>query len=269
MTNEDKDTVPITLATTDKNTYVPNSDLWKIESDVLTVESTESELLLITSLDLEKLKPTDDNDTREIVIYDELDGSVKEFGTRFWQVMRKYKDLDNQLSNKTSIEKIEYSDRYLLTPLTTLLLGEIIYGLKFIYDSDWTDPKIIVRTTAASNDKQPCRIQHNWKDSGDQERVQNNFLEQLGLSVSVQAYNKKAVNHRRHLKIFWSDSSITVIVLDQGVGFIEASSNYRFNFDASSQAQAIELIKIGKSSLRLSSMQDKADYIYIRHSSTK
>lgn len=257
---------PVTLATTSKDTYVPNSDFWQVDSDEITVESTESELLNIKPLDIDRLKPDEENDTLELKIYNDLNGPVNEVGIKFWSFMRKeYKQLNNQISSKVGIEKIEYSDRYLVTPLTALLIGEIIYGLKAIYDedNDWTNPEVFIRTTEASNDKNPYLIHHNWKNPNVHEKVIENFLQQLGLIVRVGLYSKDAVNHRRHFEISWSDNSVTVIVLDQGVGFLEFETPYKFDFNSSPQAQAAALIDISKSRARLGADPDKANYFYI------
>lgn len=267
MINAETCTDLITLATTDKNTYVPNTDFWQMESDVIVVESKVPELLSTKILDLDRLKPNEDNDTRKIEIYNELNGPIKEFGSKFWQAMREYKNLDIQLSNKVGIEKIEYSDRYLVTPLATLLIGEIIHGIKSMYDkdNDWTDPKVIIKTTEASNNRDSFMIDHNWKSCSDQEKVQNNFLEKLGLDANIGLYDKKKLNHRRHLKVFWVDSSVTVIVLDQGVGFLQIPTSYKFDFNSSPQAQASNLLHISQLSVPLEAEEGKIHYAYIEH----
>lgn len=256
----------VTLATTNQHTYVANSVFWQVDPDEITVESTKAELLATKPLDNNRLKPDEENDTLELKIYNDLNGPIKEVGIKFWNFMRQeYKQLNNQISSRVGIEKIEYSDRYLVTPLTALLIGEIIYGLKAIYDEDneWPNPEVSIRTTEASNDKNPHRIDHNWRDPHDQEKVLSNFLEQLGLIVNVGLYSRKNVNHRRHLEISWSDNSVTIIVLDQGVGFLEFETPYNFDFNSSPQAQATALLDISKSSTRLGADPAKANYFYI------
>ncbi|WP_156471504.1 hypothetical protein, partial [Psychrobacter phenylpyruvicus] len=84
----------------------------------------------------------------------------------------------------------------------------------------------------ATNERTPRQVDHNWQNSNIQEKVITALYRDLGLKPNVLVYpyknipkENRVVNHRRYLKITWSDDSCTSITLDQGIGFMKLSEN--------------------------------------------
>lgn len=246
----------ITIATTDQAAYIPNDDFWKVDKDENIVKSADAEPLSLQLFNTDLLVADSQNDTKQFEISSELDGSLKDFGSKFWSFMRNYSKLDEQIKNKVEIKTIVYSDRYIRSPLTALLIGIVIHSLKCLYDKQWSDPNVILRTEEAKNSLRPRRFDHNWHNHKTQEKVITALYKDLGLVPIIRVYpyeriapENRVVKHRRYLEISWSDGSNTLITLDQGIGFMgisqESSSRiFDLNFDASPQHQAGKLIAL-------------------------
>lgn len=268
----------ITIATTDKAAYIPNDGFWKVDKDENIVKSADAEPLSLQLFNTDLLVSDSQNDTKQFEISNELDGSLKDFGSKFWSLMRDYSKLDEQIKNKVEIKKIVYSDRYIKSPLTALLIGVIIHALKSMYDKQWSDPNVILKVEEAKNHlRRPRRVDHNWQDHKTQEKVITALYKDLGLVPVIGVYpyegvapENRAVKHRRYLEISWSDGSNTLITLDQGIGFMgisqESSSRiFDLDFDASPQHQAGKLVALSDMSSAKIKAVEGSHPAYISH----
>ena len=221
LSHTDTDRV-LTLGTTDLEAYIPNDQYWEVTGDNIVVESDSLPLLGVEEYDNDLLNQFSNNNAMLLTIDEELDGSIASFGDRFWQQVCLSEDIREKLDDKLEITSITYSDRYLCTPLSTMLLGQVLYKLKSIYDKEYSHPVIKVTTTNPSQNSKRNKgtILDKWLDKNLQQEVQNNFFRSLGLEATCSLLNQAELEHHRSLSIFWKDGSKTKINLDHGFGFM-------------------------------------------------
>lgn len=243
----------LTLGTTDRQAYIPNDSFWQVSNNGIVVESKNIELdnILTNPLDLILLEKYNDNNAKLLMIDNELDGSLNDFGTSFWSLIRKSLDFNSKLESMLGIESITYNDNYLRSPLTTILLGKVIYELKKIYSIDWTNPHILIKTSYETPKGKSNSLWHNWPKSYSQEKAQERYFSHLGLDASVRIYDHRKLQHHRSLCITWIDKSKIVINLDHGFGFIYSDNDEKiyniFNFSNNTEQQVEEMNKIDNS----------------------
>lgn len=216
----------VTLGTTDKEAYIPNDEYWSVSGKNIIVES---ESLKVPVDQLEKLKGSvlkefGSNNARLFVIDSELDGSILDFGKKFWEKLREVPDVDMKLNNKTAISKITYHDKYLCSPLSTILLGQLLNQIKDLYEIEDKDgfpvTDIYTLLSEISKRKNKANILDKWKNSELQKTVQSLFFEKLNLNVECFLKKPNELDHHRYLLIEWVDNSKTKILLDHGFGFM-------------------------------------------------
>ena len=121
----------------------------------------------------------------EISIREELNGPHRQFGRQAAQlVFNKVPELRKRFEESQPLAELHYSDRYLRSPLTALLLREFMAAL-----ADARYPGGIVSNTRVSiatsqlwrNDTlDPSRIWDDWREANDRRRVFENVFEGLG-----------------------------------------------------------------------------------------
>lgn len=181
---------------------------------------------------------------REIVIHHELDGNVQGFGVRFWKVIAgQHQGTTTFLgSSAHQVEAIEYSDRYLFTPLSVALLIEVVAGLRELVGQDrWANPVCRVVTTR----KRPSGVSRvfgtlyaDWADSTIRDKVLVGAFDYLGMEAEIRVPEKQEVKHGRVLQVAFSDKGSLTIRFDQGISYWRVPGfsagrrlNVSFNFD--------------------------------------
>lgn len=158
------------------------------------------------------------------MIDSELDGSILDFGKKFWEKLREVPDVDMRLNNKTAISKITYHDKYLCSPLSTILLGQLLNQIKDLYEIEDKDEfpvtDIYTLLSEISKRKNKANILDKWKNSELQKTVQSLFFKKLNLNVECFLKKPNELDHHRYLLIEWVDNSKTKILLDHGFGFM-------------------------------------------------
>ena len=244
----------LTLGTTDKQAYLPNDSFWQVSNDGIIVESESIELdnILTDPLDLTLLEKSNDNNAKLLTIDNELNGLLDDFGTTFWHILRESSELSGKLNAMLNVQSITYNDKYLRSPLTTILLGKVLYELKKAYGRDWPNPRIQIKTSHQVPENEPKYVWHNWLSSDAQEKAQERYFSHLGLDANVGIYDHRKLEHHRSLCITWTDKSQTVINLDHGLGFMDADTNQRlynsfgFSSNIEQQVEAMNVIDNSK-----------------------
>ena len=110
---------------------------------------------------------------------------------------------------------IDYTDTYINTPSSLLLLSEIFVSLKA--KATWKkEPgiNIITRDIPAYS---KGLLTKSWKNKKIQSEVIEKYFRKLDQNVSVDVQSRK-IPHARLLTIHWNDLSLSKVILDQGVG---------------------------------------------------
>lgn len=261
----------LTLATTDKNAYIPNNSLWQVELGAYTVEDSTCQKMMVESLPERFYQQQSDKNAKVIDITIQLDGTIKELGSKFWELLDKEKPdgLGQYLKNKVEIKSISYEDSYVSSPFVVLIIGEFLHSLKSLYGNDWSNPRVTVKTSGVSETNKGhktelgLQLKHNWKDDTTQEKVIERYLKNLGLEASCYINSFKSVSHHRPLTITWDNGNKTTIYLDHGVGFIDyADNNQRrlieFDFKQNVDEQVKQILRISESALNLKNASNLA-----------
>jgi ATP-dependent helicase YprA (DUF1998 family) len=178
---------------------------------------------------------------KEVSIHHDLDGPVTGFGTRFWhKLMTEHPGTRETLrKDENSIVGLEYSDRYLFSPLSVALLVEIVKGLKSTVGSNrWAINSLNIRTTRKGGEGgsgNPNKLWSDWPDSAVRDEALKSMLQQMGIPATLSLSKRYEMEHGRSMDIELSTGKRLTLRLDQGVGYwqVPRSTNRQlgyFNF---------------------------------------
>ncbi len=198
-------------------------------------------------IDSEQFRPASTSSLVELRITKELNGSLADFGTKFWgATLAKCHGLAEQLRSPATITRVEYSDRYLRNPLSLLLLREVILALPTDHGISETT-RLVVTTRGLDRDQRlpPQTIGHNWppgrevtrRDFFGRSLDRRDSSKQWPGKLKFSDEDDSSVPHWRELKLTWSDNVTWSLKLDQGFGYWVAGSAARFPFDADAVTQ--------------------------------
>jgi hypothetical protein len=154
----------------------------------------------------------------------ELNGSSRQFGQRAWQrVCDNVPEIHKRLAEEQPLVELHYSDRYLRSPLTVLLLRELLGALAHYTGGLVTSTCINIATSQLQrNDTHgPRWLYHDWRDATDRQQVFKEVFETLGQFVFDEK-RQEQLPHARELRLTWTDGKAWTLRLDQGVGYWRA-----------------------------------------------
>ncbi|PRQ06508.1 DEAD/DEAH box helicase [Enhygromyxa salina] len=190
--------------------------------------------------------PSAAGDYHGIAIEGQLRVSTEVFGRHFWNLVHtKVPNLRKRLAS-APLETIEYSDRYLRTPLTMRLLLETLRILKAENPGAFTDAtKVVVNTIptdAGNNRGTPSEFSHDWRSDADRSSTLAAAAERLGLTIELRQVNRRQLPHHRGFTLTWEGGS-WMMRLDEGFGFLtEGKRADRFPFGSDPKARANKLM---------------------------
>lgn len=230
----------------------PNAN-WGISSTTVKGQLENPPSSEIKILEKKQFQPENINNTdKEILIHHELDGSINGFGNRLWTyISKEHPSINNQLTNHL-VTSVEYSDRYIFTPLSLALLKELVIGLReYVGFEHWNSPALTIQTLEKRNYSEnrgiPGLIYSDWLNS----RERNQVLEEIFNEVGIKATVKSTNQHSRALIVHFGNQKTLTLRLDQGVSywkvqtrnsFGKSATNY-FNFDDEIREQVKSILK--------------------------
>ena len=204
----------------------PN-DEWGTSANPIITGTTRScsldglETLAVESIRSQQIQVGD----REIEIHHELDGSIRDFGKRFWSFVTNQHDGIAELlsGSSTIVDEIDYSDRYLFTPVSIALVYRILSGLKNVVGSSrWVSPLISITTTNTRGSgvhEIYDTVYSDWEDSSLRDSAAKRVLASLGLKPKWVVSDRRNVQHSRSLAVRFSDGTALTLRFDQGVTY--------------------------------------------------
>ncbi|MCA9130737.1 MAG: hypothetical protein KDB22_26810, partial [Planctomycetales bacterium] len=177
-------------------------------------------------------------DCTRVLVDTELDGDILSAGAAFWRFLESQSGWLKACLDQGPPTSIEYSDRYVRSPLSVRVLFELIKRFAST-SSDRTELKI--NTTASPQLQTGHALHHDWRDDGTQKAVlQDLFKAYFHVSVKVYA-RPHELSHSRFLSIRWTNGFHVEINLDQGVGFYRTKAFKGFDFSLPPESQAQRL----------------------------
>ena len=159
----------------------------------------------------------------------EVDGPVDGFGQRLKAILCRRPDLARVFAGPCV--ELEYSDRYMLSPLTVRLLREVIAA----FAGPQTSVTVHLVTRPARIPKPDRMVVHDWADLAVRDNVLGGLL--TAITPHVDLRNAAALPHRRRLR-FVSAAGAGVIYFDQGLGAWTTRGEVTFDARADVSAQA-------------------------------
>lgn len=164
-----------------------------------------------------------------LVIKTECDGSVEDFGEKFWQLINS--KVGDDISEMGFITDVYYRDRYLVTPLHASLLFNIIHSLKENI-SKQTRIEVATADMKLANTS-PYSVSNNWNSQNSRDQVVRGVLEGItGTAVRLESKHKSNVAHNRELQLTFESGESVKVYLDEGVGCWRANGMKSFDFTA-------------------------------------
>lgn len=181
---------------------------------------------------------------RIVEITSQLDGPVNTLKARLETLLKEHMPELSELLTSDDAVSVSYSDRYLKSPWSLMLLN----GFLELFTGDKLQSLTV--QTLASNTTQPSfQVSHDWTRPDDQQAVIEHWLkERLDVSPNITMMNKAyELLHGRVITVEWASGKVSKILLDQGMGYWRARMPYRdqlnFDFNASHDEQLQQLIK--------------------------
>jgi DEAD/DEAH box helicase domain-containing protein len=174
----------------------------------------------------------------------ELDGQVADIGEKFWTNLFSVAPWMQEWARFESPESIQYSDRYLVSPLSSRVLYEILRHLIIQLGNSGSRPRLTLRTMKSEERQQSSSIHHNWNNDRVQESVLKRLLAPLVKpNPTISLTRRDDVPHVRTMRIEWPDKRIAEITLDQGVGFTKTVGYVPHDFQSKPELQAEQLLQ--------------------------
>lgn len=181
-------------------------------------------------------------DTVLIDVGPELDGPISAFGPNFWRLLAAHAPtLAARMTDKTPLTALQYSDRYLLSPLPVRLIYELLAHAPG--RTKQTELKLETAFGGYSrHSSSPYTIENDWLHDPHCALVTETLIKSLATKVGVHRIDKRDLPHSRTLILRFATGPAVRIVLDQGVGYWRANPrSTRFDFTQAPMSQATAL----------------------------
>lgn len=167
-----------------------------------------------------------------IRLIQELNTTIGDFGEVFWSMVSERLILGGfTLESFGKLKLVDYSDRYLQNPFTTILLTRIISLNPFEKSSDL---EIVISSIQSKNEYSHFQrnIIHNWFQEEDESRI--DLIQALlpdfeNVAVNL-GQNNRDLPHSRELNLEFENGKVLNIRFDQGMGYWNASSRPWYPF---------------------------------------
>lgn len=168
---------------------------------------------------------------KDIQIHKELNGSLAQFGQRFWDVLFKHNEEAQSLIKTQRIVHIHYTDRYLQNPVALALLGGLLKPLKSLLTEN---ADVSIDTQFKNKDRLGQKPSHDWMNEADfQDFADQWFSAAMGRAVELTVFDSpRDIPHHRKLTVTLEDGQRLKIRFDQGMGYWRIDFPYAWrNFD--------------------------------------
>lgn len=255
----------LTFSSSNDQATTLNKD-WLLDTEnILIYSKNYPEISVSHYLDEANIKPEKSQGDIEIEILEQCNGSLSQFGKSFWtQLIAQHKSLQRHCANGDEIASISYSDRYLYSPWTVILVAELIDGLRQIMNHAWSKPVITI-LSAPKRDKdayQKRGLFADWMDDSIRMKVIESYFSEM--DEKCETLISPEIQHGRFIQIAWQKGNTTIIRLDQGVGYWGCTDKPPyFNNTTDSQKQVEDMMFLLKI-INVKNYKDSATQIFIK-----
>lgn len=185
----------------------------------------------VNAIDLESLLPAPD--TRFVEIGARLDGPSMAFSDRFLALVQP--ELTKVgFWRPGKLVGIEYSDRFVHSPLAAMLTIKGIAGLKNkLAAASGVKIRIATQPLRESDGRTPYRLNNDWMDEETREDVVALMAKRAALQLT---FDVGPCPHARKMRLIFDDGE-ALIAFDQGFGFMKTQMPTQFDFRLSAADQ--------------------------------
>lgn len=257
-----------TYAHSIKQSAIPTKN-WPNLSDNVLVKSDGYPLVPILGvLDAAALQANQHNGDVEIEILTECNGKLSQFADKFWRhIISQHPKLQHHIANNELVS-LHYSDRYLFSPWSVMLITELINGLKSL-SRDWQAPSILVATgTKQEIGYQKRGLLADWIDNGLRLDVTRQYIEATVGACTVTATPDLA--HGRVMALTWRCGKTTKLRLDQGIGFWHLDQTPpRFDLNLSTPIEQTQRLQELVATLNVRNAKDFPTQVFVKERAEK
>jgi len=173
-----------------------------------------------------------------VEVTSELNGSLASFSARLRALFAsQVPTLDSMIDNDQAVS-ISYSDRYIKSPWSLMLLSEILSVFK-----NENLRSVHIQALAPDPKRPSSELKHDWMTERMQADIVREWLSnELDVALAIDIRQKPhEVQHSRMITIDWKSGKQSRIMLDQGTGYWSPRALYReylsFNFSDTTAGQ--------------------------------
>ncbi|WP_432745275.1 helicase-related protein [Methylobacter sp. G7] len=207
-----------TFAHSLKQTAIPSQNWLNLSDSVLVSADNYPLVPILKYLDEAVLKPNTGNGDMEVEILVECNGALNKFAEKLWQRLLEHHPLLQQHVLTDELVSLHYSDRWLFSPWSVMLIAELIDGLKQLMQSNWNKPKIVINTGVKREISNQNRgLLADWMDDNLRMDVISAYFDAMDENCIVNTASDAP--HGRVMELTWQSGKTTHIRFDQGVGY--------------------------------------------------
>ena len=197
----------------------------------------------------------------------ELDGPIQTFGQRLFDLIKIHSAIMETITHDP-IVSVDYTDRYLKTPVALLLLLGICNTLK----SSSKFEHVHIKTTAIkANLRASEKIWDDWQKEQDQIDVYEKIFGLVADKVILEMSHKNSeLSHGRLLTLTHQSGKNTTVAFDQGMGYWSTcifsrfdSSKRFFPFEKDTNTQIIAIMQAIESDFKIETPFDWPSYLMV------
>ena len=219
----------VVLATSSKRESLPGPH-WGMGEEAPLVRGETGNLPNVVQFDSRDLISLTNGNARLIRLGAQLDGAAREFGRAFWNLLGAQDPLTIAAMRTHGVSKVNYTDRYLLTPIALRLLVEVLARIP------GGKKKSLNVATARCSRKESSgwTVFHNFTE----DTMRRSVMQELLPDAQIDIREKRDLPHERRLQLHLSDGRRVTVLFDQGFGAWRALGTPRYDFSAQPAKQA-------------------------------
>ena len=175
----------------------------------------------------------------------ELNGDLLNLASRLKTLIKNNVPNFAQLLENDRVQAITYSDRYLKSPWSLMLLSGFLYLFK---GDDLSE--VHIQTVKSHAPSRGFLIDHDWYTSEDQEEILVHWVKDVLSCLPILTIVEKSYEllHGRVITIDWVSGKQSKLMLDQGMGYWKPQLPFKddriFDFDCDVQIQVKQMAEI-------------------------
>jgi hypothetical protein len=252
-----------TFAYSNQQAMIPSIN-WMQATESVLVYSGEYPLITIKSyLDESSLKPVIEQTDVEVEILAQCNGALNQFAIKFWQLLaNQHSALQQHFNNEDKLISIHYSDRYLYSPWTVILIAELIDGLKQQTKTVWNKPKIYIDSAPKLAGEQKRGLFADWLDDSLRLNVIQAYFAEMDEDCTAKI--SCDTQHGRVMTLQWATGKITRIRFDQGVGYWACDGKAPWFDNLASTTEQVNSMRSFIQNLKVKNHKDFATQVFVK-----